>query len=240
MRLDPVASRRRPALAVGSVALIVACLAVFISVYLKAGGQESVLAMVRAVPQGQILTADDLTAVRVSVGSRIETVAAADATSVVGQRAAELLEPGSLLTADDLVARFAPPAGDAIVGIALKDGQFPASGVAPGETVEVILTGLPGEQDSTTIPVSTGADPSTSAAAASAAATAAATDGEQTGTAGTILVPAAIVLETSSSTASAESGAVDVSLLTPTSLAPFVASASVAGDVAVVIVTPKS
>jgi hypothetical protein len=237
MRLDPVGSRRRPALAVGSIALVVACLAVFVSVYLKAGSQVSVLAVARTVPQGQILTANDLTTVRVSVGSRIETVSAADAASVVGHRAAELLEPDTLLTTDELVTSFAPPAGESVVGVALKDGQLPASGVAPGETVEVILTGLPGEQDSTVIPESTGTDQSATAAAATAASAAA---GGQTGTAGTVLVPAAIVLETAPPTASSEAGAIDVSLLTPTSLAPFVASASVAGDVAVVIVTPKS
>jgi hypothetical protein len=173
MRLDPVGSRRRPALAVGSIALVVACLAVFVSVYLKAGSQVSVLAVARTVPQGQILTANDLTTVRVSVGSRIETVSAADAASVVGHRAAELLEPDTLLTTDELVTSFAPPAGESVVGVALKDGQLPASGVAPGETVEVILTGLPGEQDSTVIPESTGTDQSATAAAATAASAAA-------------------------------------------------------------------
>jgi hypothetical protein len=54
LRLDPVGHRRRPALAVGSIALIVACVAVFISAYLKAGNQVSVLAVARTVTQGQV------------------------------------------------------------------------------------------------------------------------------------------------------------------------------------------
>ena len=231
-RLDPVGSRRRPALAVGSIALVVACLAVFISVYVKAGSHVSVLALTRAVPEGQVLTASDLTAVRMSVTSRIESVPASEAGSVVGRRAAELLEPNTLLTTNELVTSFSPPGGDSVVGLALKDGQLPASGVAPGETVEVILTGQPGEQDSTVVPDSTGSDPGATAADSG-------TSGA-TGTAGSVLVPAAIVLETALPSASSESGAIDVSLLTPSSLAPFVASASVAGDVAVVIVKPRT
>jgi hypothetical protein len=231
-RLDPVGSRRRPALAVGSIALVVACLAVFVSVYMKAGSQVSVLALTRAVAQGQVLTASDLTAVRMSVTSRIESVPAAAAGTVVGRRAAELLEPNTLLTANEVVTSFAPPAGESVVGVALKDGQLPASGVAPGETVEVILTGQPGEQDSTVVPDSTENDPSAAASGSTAS--------DPTGTAGSVLVPDAIVLETAVPTATSESGAVDVSLLTPSSLAPFVASASVAGDVAVIIVKPKT
>jgi hypothetical protein len=239
LRHDPVGHRRRPALAVGSIALIVACVAVFISAYLKAGNQVSVLAVARTVPQGHVLTASDLTTVRVSASAGIATVPAAEASTVVGHRAAELLQPATLLSMNELVSRFAPPLGQSIVGVAAKEGQLPASGVAPGETVEVILTGLPGAQDSSVTPDATGAEQSPAAGGVAAA------SGSQTGLAGTVLVPAATVLEataspTSASPTSSEAGDVDVSLLVPSTLAPFVASASVAGEVALVIVTPKS
>lgn len=228
LRFDPVGHRRRPALAVGSLALVVVCVAVFVSVYLKAGNETSVLAVDRVVPQGQVLQADDLTVVRITTNSSIATVPAADASVVVGRRAANRLEPDSLLSSNELVSAYAPPPGMSIVGVAVKEGQLPASGVAPGETVDVVLTGLPGEPAST----------SSTAAVGQGAATGASTTSGEPVSAGTVIVPDATVLESTASTASSGADAVDVSLLTTSSLAPLVASASAAGQVALIVVAP--
>lgn len=230
LRLDPVARRRRPALAVGSLALVVACVAVFASVYLKAGSQVAVLAVDRRVPQGQILTAGDLAVVHISTNSGISTVPVAEDAEVIGRRAAEPLEPGTLLTQSELVTSFSPPAGESIVGVAVKEGQLPASGVAPGETVDVILTGTPGDPDSA--PASPDATDLQDGATA-------ATGTEPSG-AGTVLVSDATVLEATASPASSGSDATDVSLLTASTLAPLVASASAADQVALVVVAPGS
>lgn len=232
LRLDPVAHRRRPALAVGSLALVVACIAVFASVYLKAGSQVAVLAVDRSVPQGQVLTAADLTVAHISSDSGISTVPVADASEAIGRRAAEPLEPGTLLTQSELVTTFSPPAGQSIVGVSVKEGQLPASGVAPGETVDVILTGTPGDPDSA--PASPDATGDLQAAGATAT-----TGGQPTG-AGTVLVSDATVLEAFPSPASSGSDAIDVSLLTASTLAPLVASASAADQVALVVVAPGS
>jgi hypothetical protein len=230
LRLDPVRHRRRPALAVGSLALVVACVAVFTSVYAKAGDQLSVVGVAVAVPQGQVVKADDLTVVRIAASSGLSTVPADEASVVVGRRAAENLEPGTLLTTEELVVSYSPPAGESIVGVAAKEGQYPASGVEPGETVDVILTGAPGQEDSVAV------DPETTSDQSGAGATA--TPGEATVTAGTVLVPDATVLEAAPSPASSGSDAVDVSLLMPSTLAPLVASASAADQVALVVVSP--
>ena len=217
-----------------------ACLAVFVSAYTKAGSQITVLAVARSVPQGQILDAGDLTTVRVSASTGISMVPAGDAPDVVGRRAAELLQPQTLLSMNELVTSFSPPSGRSIVGVALKEGQLPASGVAPGETVEVILTGLPGAQDSSD-PTGTGpAVPASGSAVAAGSISSAGAAGSDAGLVGTVLVPAATVLEVATSPSSSASGELDVSLLVPPSLAPFVASASVAGQVALVVVTPPS
>jgi hypothetical protein len=207
------------------------CVAVFVSVYLRAGDQVSVLAITRSVPQGQVLTADDLKSVRISAGTTIATVPLAAAPAVVGRRAAEALEPNTLLATNELMTRFSPPSGESIVGVAAKEGQLPASGVAPGETVDVILTGLPGQQDTSLGSAPTGA-PSVSSGAGIAA-------GEPL-VAGTVLVSGATVLEAAASPASSGSNDVDVSLLTPSTLAPIVASASAAGEIALVVVAPGS
>ncbi len=212
-------------------ALVVTCVGVFVSVYLKAGDQVSVLEIARSVPQGQVLGAGDLKVVKISAGATFETVPLAAASAVIGRRAAEELEPGTLLTTNELVTRFSPPSGESIVGVAAKEGQLPASGVAPGETVDVILTGLPGQPATGTSPAST---------AAQSASTGAVTASGEPMTAGTVLVSDATVLEAAASPASSGSNDVDVSLLTPSTLAPVVASASAAGEIALVVVAPGS
>jgi len=176
------------------------------------------------VPQGQVLTAGDLKVVRMSMTSGVASVPAAESAAVVGRRVAEGLEPGTLLSTSELVTTYAPPVGQAIVGVAPKEGQLPASGVVPGETVDVVLTGLPGEQDGTLDP-----------GAGDGSATGASGD-QPVVSAGTVLVPDASVLEVTQSPASSGSDTTDVSLLMPSSLAPLVASASTAGQVALVVV----
>lgn len=232
-RLDPRGHRRRPALAVGSLALVVTCVAVFVSVYLKAGHEDSVLALARAVPEGVVLTPGDLMSVRISTTSGVVTVPTDDASAVVGRMAAERLEPDTLLSTNELVTRYAPPAGESVVGIAAKEGQIPASGVAPGETVDVVLTGLPGAQDSAS-PTSdtTGGDQSASGTPSSSGAVA------STSAPGTVLVADATVIDVVPSPASSGSDDVDVSLLTSSALAPLVATASAAGQVALIVVAP--
>jgi len=237
LRLEPVRPRRRPALAVGSLALVVACVAIFASAYLKAGNQTAVLVVARTVPAGQVVTVGDLTTVRLSTGAGLSTIAAGDVTGAIGRRAAEQLDPGALLTPSDLVASYAPPAGDSIVGVALKEGQLPASGLVDGETVDVILTGPPGQPDADTVTPDTSSDP---AAAAPGATTTTSGSDVSSGTTGIVLVPGATVLEVSPSSASLGSDAFDVSLLTPSTLAPLLADASAADQAALVVVAPGS
>ena len=227
LRLDPMGHRRRPALAVGSLALVIACVAVFVSVYLKAGHQVEVLAVERTVPQGQVLVSSDLTVVRLSMAAGVDTVPASEASAVVGRRAAERLDAGTLITTNDVVTNYAPPAGESIVGVAAKEGQLPASGVAPGETVDVILTGSPGVQDSSGI-----SDPNTAQGNDSSTVT----PGEEASSAAIVLVPDATVLEATTPSLSSGSDVVDVSLLTPVTMAPLVANASAAGQVALIVV----
>jgi len=223
LRLEPRTRRRRPALAVGSIALVIACVAVFSSLYSRAGDEISVLAISRMVAQGQVLQASDLTVARISANSGIATVPVSDGTAVVGRRAAAPLEPHTLLTVSELVTSFSPPTGDAIVGIAAKEGQLPASGLAPGESVDVIVTGPPGVPASTT-----GAtDPTTGAPVV------------ETNGPGTVLVSHARVLEVVNLASSSGSDNVVVSVLTSRAAAPLVASAAAADQVALVIVAPK-
>jgi hypothetical protein len=66
------------------------------------------------------------------------------------------------------------------------------------------------------------------------------TPGEEASSAAIVLVPDATVLEATTPSLSSGSDVVDVSLLTPVTMAPLVANASAAGQVALIVVAPGS
>jgi len=114
--LGPARSRRRrnwPRMA-AALGLAVASGALFVALYASAGARRPVLAVARAVPVGSVITASDLRAVRVAEDPGLAPIGAGAAQSVVGQRAAVALVPGTLLTRADLSAGpSSPPAGPA-------------------------------------------------------------------------------------------------------------------------------
>src|SRR5579884_3616219 len=144
LRLAPARSRRRPRLLAGSLVLLTACTALFVSAYLRAGHEVEVLAVARAVPQGADVTAEDLMVVRISPSGGLDPVPASSEASVIGHPVSVPLVPGTLLTESELTSAPGIAPDEAIVGVALKPGQMPAGGVSPGERVDVILTGSPG------------------------------------------------------------------------------------------------
>lgn len=220
IRLEPAKRRRRPLLAIASVALIAVCISAFTSAYLHAGRQVSVLAVADPVAQGQTISASDLKVVKLSLSAGIQAVSASSAGSVIGRQAATSLIAGSLLAPGELVGAVTPPPGKAIVGVALKPGQLPAAGVSPGQTVDVVMTGPPDAQDTTT-------NSSTSVGQA--------VEGPVSGP-GTILAPDVLVTAVAPPVTSSGNDTFVVSLMVPRAFAPIVASASAAGQAALAIV----
>jgi len=224
LRLEVTRTRRRPWLAVGSLALIATCTAAFTSLYLKSGHQAQVLVVTRPVLQGATITSDDLAVARLSFSRALAPIAATDIGQVVGQHAAVALVPGTLLTRAELVASAAPPNGVAVVGVAAKSSQLPAGGVVPGETVDVVLTGPPGAVAAVSQGNGATADPGVQGSVSP----------------GTLLVPDVVVSEVTSAPGSSGTDVVVVSLLVPSAQAPTVANASAAGQAALVVVSPQS
>ncbi|HLX87909.1 MAG TPA: SAF domain-containing protein, partial [Acidimicrobiales bacterium] len=235
----------------GSALLIAACSALFASAYLKASHQTAVLAVAHSVPQGSFVYAGDLTVVHISTSGRLFPIPSADASRVVGRRAAVALVPGSLLTMGDLSGTAPVPKGLAVVGVEVKSAQLPAEGVASGESVDVVLTGVAGAPafapDAPALVPLGGPVPSNSTAANVPEATGTSNGADQSaGTdssgaqapslAATVLAPGALVTHSAEPTATS-SGTTDVSLLVPIAVAPVVASASAAGQVALIAVT---
>jgi hypothetical protein len=114
--------------------------------------------------------------------------------------------------------------GKDVVGVATKAGQLPAGGVAVGDTVDVILTGSPAT-------LTGGADDGTVDTGSSAA------PGQLE--IGGVLAPNATVTGVAGPTDSSPDTIV-ISVLIPSAMAPLVASASAAGQAALVLVGPSS
>jgi hypothetical protein len=216
--------RRRPVLAIGSFALVMCCMALFLSVYLQAGQRVAVLALAHDVPQGHTIDRADLTVVKIAYSKSLAPVPASEVDRVVGRKAFVPLLSGTLLTANELGRHRGPSQGLAVVGVATKAGQLPAGGVAVGDSVDVILTGSPA---TLTGGATDGSSPTNSPAAAGPLEI------------GGVLAPNATVVGVADPNASSPDTIV-ISVVIPTSMAPLVASASAAGQAALVLVGASS
>jgi hypothetical protein len=87
-----------------------------------------------------VLTAGDLRTVRVAADSSVPTVAAAEESSVIGQRTSVDLVAGSLLSTGELGGASVPGSGQALVGVAFKPGQLPARPLSRGDKAELVST----------------------------------------------------------------------------------------------------
>jgi SAF domain len=217
-------NRRRPVIAVASLVLITFCMTAFSSIYLHAGDRVSVLVLAHDVPQGQVLTQGDLSTVKISLAGRLDSVSAADVNQIVGRTASVPLLRGTLLGIGELSRHGGPAKGMAIVGVATKVGQLPAGGVADGDTVNVILTGSPA-----TLAGGIPEVPTTGSASAS---------GQQLEIGGVLAQDATVTGVAPPQSSSPDT--IVVSVLISSSLAPLVASASAAGQAALVLVGPSS
>lgn len=142
--ITPLPTRaRRPGLIAAAVLLIVGFALGGALLVSRAGDSTEVLVVSRAVPAGHVIESGDLSAARLS-GS-VRAIAASDLQTVVGSTAAVGLVSGQVLNRDMLSIAPVPAAGQSMVGLALKPGQFPADGLAIGDRVLVVL--LPAATD---------------------------------------------------------------------------------------------
>jgi hypothetical protein len=132
-----VGRRRQLPLVVVGVLLVVGCALVFAEVSLRAGRGQEVLVVAEPVAAGQVVTAGDLRAVRLSAAGGVASVPASDEQSVVGQPAAVALSAGSVLTRADVGAGAGVGAGFDVVAVALKPGAYPPD-LSAGARVQVV------------------------------------------------------------------------------------------------------
>jgi hypothetical protein len=136
--------RRRPWLVILSALSMVVCAGAFALFYVRADDRVQVLAMARPVAAGQTIAVADLRVVRVVPDAGVALVPAATASRVIGRTAVVPLAAGSLLTDSQLGPAAWPPAGQAVVAVAVKAGRL-AAGVSPGVRVLVIPVAKDGD-----------------------------------------------------------------------------------------------
>ncbi|WP_299960143.1 SAF domain-containing protein [uncultured Modestobacter sp.] len=99
-----------------------------------------VLAVARDVAVGSRITADDLTVASVPSDPHLSPIPATEQSRVVGAFAQVPLVRGGLLTRSQVGADSGLAAGELLVALPLKDGQFPARGLTAGQRVLIVAT----------------------------------------------------------------------------------------------------
>jgi hypothetical protein len=203
-------------MAVVSIAVVATCSALFALLYAHSSRLVSDIAVTRQVTQGEIIEGSDLRQVDVALSGGVSAVPVTEADQVIGRPAAVTLPPGTLLSPSDVGGSLTLSSGQSVVGMDLKPGMLPASGVQPGESVLVVLT------DPAGTPVTQGGS---------------AQSGKPGGSDQSADVTAATVVGVDTSPGDSGAGDVVVSVEIPVTSASLVAGWSAAGQVALVQVS---
>lgn len=134
--------RPRRNLRLVALGLVLATLCALAAAYLanRAGTPVPTLVVKNDVAAGEKITRQDLGVVQLTGANGLDTLRPADADRLVGKRAAGPIPAGSLANPNSVVAALAPRAGDNLVGIGLKPGQMPSSGLRAGDQVRAVVT----------------------------------------------------------------------------------------------------
>jgi len=127
----------RPWWIVAGSGLVIVCVLCFMLVATRLDQRSPVLQVVRPVAAGQVLTASDVQATKVSADPSLHLVAAADRSRVVGHPVRLPLASGSLLTSSSVGDAAWPPPGQMVAAVEVKPGQAPE--LSAGEHTTVFL-----------------------------------------------------------------------------------------------------
>ena len=128
---------RRPGLIAAAVVLIAGFALAGGVLVSSAAGKTEVLVAAGGIPAGHALTEADLRAA--SIAGDIRAIRADDLATVLGQNAAVGMVPGQVLNRDMLTTASVPAPDQAMIGLSLAPGQFPADGLAVGDQVLAVM-----------------------------------------------------------------------------------------------------
>ncbi|MEV8568659.1 hypothetical protein AB0436_24270 [Streptomyces sp. NPDC051322] len=139
-RLPSVTRERKPALAALAVLLILVGALGATVLVLRAGNRVEVAKLAHDVPAGTTVTKNDLRSVMVANDNSIDYVKWDQVGGLARLRTKSTLYGGSLLVGQMFTGEKGTPAGKAVVGLSLKDGQYPAD-IKAGDTVTAYRVG---------------------------------------------------------------------------------------------------
>lgn len=139
---SPTRGRRQIPLVVVGVLLVVGGALAFADASLHLGSRQEVLVVSHSVAAGDVLTARDVSVVRVSTGSGVSVIPLSSESSVIGRPVAVPLVAGALLTRGEVGTTSPVGAGSDVVAVGLKAGQYPPA-LAAGDRVLVVSVTSP-------------------------------------------------------------------------------------------------
>lgn len=140
----PTPARRRRPLLVAIGLLLAALVAALVAALLNAATATTLVwATATDVSRGHPVEADELVAVEVNASTADRLVAATVASrdQLDGRVWAVDLPAGQLLSPALVMGRLEVSQGQALVGLRLNPGEFPAAGLRPGDVVLVVVAG---------------------------------------------------------------------------------------------------
>jgi hypothetical protein len=177
--------QKRPGYVALAIVLIVGLAALGAYFYSKAGQKTPVVVVVKDVPAGHVISREDLSTVNVAGG--VTALAGSHIDSVVGEVATVELLPNTLLQRSMVTDASPLPASSAMVGVELKPGQLPATGLSAGAQVQVLQ--LPNK--TATAPAASGPQNATVLAGSATVYTTTPDPSQTGGTLATLIVPKA-------------------------------------------------
>jgi len=135
-RLPRSRRQRRPGMVAAGIVLIGGFATVAAGLVARSDHSVAVLAVVRSVPAGHVLSAEDLRVARIS-GGGLSALSASSLSTVIGETATSSLSPGTLLVSSMLSRTPVPAVGLQVVAVAEKSTLVPV-GVAAGRFVSLV------------------------------------------------------------------------------------------------------
>jgi Flp pilus assembly protein CpaB len=129
-----------PQLVVGVLLVALSALVAVVLVS-RAAARDPVLALANDVERGQLVSTADFRVVYVGTDDQLAMVSADGLDSLVGLTAVVDLQEGTIVSPAYFASRTNIAPGEGLVGLALSPGEYPTLRLAPGDFVDVILTG---------------------------------------------------------------------------------------------------
>jgi hypothetical protein len=135
------AAPRRRSLMQGALAVLLIVAGALTAAYVaqRMGSTHDFLGVAKPVGQGGEIKAEDLIIVRVNDAVGLKPVPASRANEVIGKHAVMALVPGTLLTMEQVTDIPIPAPGHQLIGLALDEDQMPASRLAVGAPVLLVV-----------------------------------------------------------------------------------------------------